>query len=57
MQPDTDAMAPLNLGELDLTTNEFILDEVDSKTFSIIVFWIKYWSYHKVKLDHNQIVI
>eukprot|EP00063_Salmo_salar_P022364 XP_013997199.1 PREDICTED: vacuolar protein sorting-associated protein 52 homolog isoform X1 [Salmo salar] len=29
MQPDTDAMAPLNLGELDLTTNEFILDEVD----------------------------
>ncbi|XP_029591391.1 vacuolar protein sorting-associated protein 52 homolog isoform X2 [Salmo trutta] len=29
MQPDTDAMAPLNLGDLDLTTNEFILDEVD----------------------------
>lgn len=57
MQPDTDAMAPLNLGDLDLTTNEFILDEVDSKTFSIIVFWIKYWSYHKVKLDHNQIAI
>uniref|UniRef100_A0A674BR74 Vacuolar protein sorting-associated protein 52 homolog n=1 Tax=Salmo trutta TaxID=8032 RepID=A0A674BR74_SALTR len=37
MQPDTDAMAPLNLGDLDLTTNEFILDEVDSKTFSIIL--------------------
>lgn len=29
MQPDTDAMAPLNLGDLDLTTDEFILDEVD----------------------------
>ncbi|KAM9419479.1 vacuolar protein sorting-associated protein 52 homolog [Salvelinus alpinus] len=29
MKPDTDAMAPLNLGDLDLTTDEFILDEVD----------------------------
>ncbi|XP_036827516.1 vacuolar protein sorting-associated protein 52 homolog isoform X2 [Oncorhynchus mykiss] len=29
MQPDTDAMAPLTLGDLDLTTDEFILDEVD----------------------------
>ncbi|CAB1351104.1 unnamed protein product [Coregonus sp. 'balchen'] len=29
MQPDTDVMAPLNLGDLDLTTDEFILDEVD----------------------------
>uniref|UniRef100_A0A4W5J991 Vacuolar protein sorting-associated protein 52 homolog n=1 Tax=Hucho hucho TaxID=62062 RepID=A0A4W5J991_9TELE len=27
MKPDTDAMAPLNLGDLDLTTDEFILDE------------------------------
>uniref|UniRef100_A0A8C7Q7P7 Vacuolar protein sorting-associated protein 52 homolog n=1 Tax=Oncorhynchus mykiss TaxID=8022 RepID=A0A8C7Q7P7_ONCMY len=34
MKPDTDAMAPLNLGDLDLTTDEFILDEVDSKSFS-----------------------
>lgn len=41
MQPDTDAMAPLNLGDLDLTTDEFILDEVDSKSFSIIVFSMK----------------
>nr|ABQ59678.1 vacuolar protein sorting 52 [Salmo salar]ACX35591.1 vacuolar protein sorting 52 [Salmo salar] len=30
MKPDTDAMAPLNLGDLDLTTDEFILDEVDN---------------------------
>uniref|UniRef100_A0A3P9AE36 Vacuolar protein sorting-associated protein 52 homolog n=1 Tax=Esox lucius TaxID=8010 RepID=A0A3P9AE36_ESOLU len=29
MKPDSDAMAPLNLGDLDLTTDEFILDEVD----------------------------
>ncbi|XP_041739748.1 vacuolar protein sorting-associated protein 52 homolog isoform X3 [Coregonus clupeaformis] len=29
MQSDTDVMAPLNLGDLDLTTDEFILDEVD----------------------------
>nr|XP_046218160.1 vacuolar protein sorting-associated protein 52 homolog isoform X1 [Oncorhynchus gorbuscha] len=29
MQPNTDAMAPLTLGDLDLTTDEFILDEVD----------------------------
>uniref|UniRef100_A0A8C7Q9C1 Vacuolar protein sorting-associated protein 52 homolog n=1 Tax=Oncorhynchus mykiss TaxID=8022 RepID=A0A8C7Q9C1_ONCMY len=36
MKPDTDAMAPLNLGDLDLTTDEFILDEVDSKSFSVI---------------------
>uniref|UniRef100_A0A8K9UWH8 Vacuolar protein sorting-associated protein 52 homolog n=1 Tax=Oncorhynchus mykiss TaxID=8022 RepID=A0A8K9UWH8_ONCMY len=36
MQPDTDAMAPLTLGDLDLTTDEFILDEVDSKSFSNI---------------------
>uniref|UniRef100_A0A674BQC5 Vacuolar protein sorting-associated protein 52 homolog n=1 Tax=Salmo trutta TaxID=8032 RepID=A0A674BQC5_SALTR len=41
MQPDTDAMAPLNLGDLDLTTNEFILDEVDSKTFSIIAAFLQ----------------
>uniref|UniRef100_A0A3P8YSE3 Vacuolar protein sorting-associated protein 52 homolog n=1 Tax=Esox lucius TaxID=8010 RepID=A0A3P8YSE3_ESOLU len=34
MKPDSDAMAPLNLGDLDLTTDEFILDEVDSKIFS-----------------------
>uniref|UniRef100_A0A8C7HDK1 Vacuolar protein sorting-associated protein 52 homolog n=1 Tax=Oncorhynchus kisutch TaxID=8019 RepID=A0A8C7HDK1_ONCKI len=32
MQPDTDAMAPLTLGDLDLTTDEFILDEVDIHT-------------------------
>lgn len=29
-------MTNLNLGELDLTTDEFILDEVDSKTSLII---------------------
>ncbi|KAL0962345.1 hypothetical protein UPYG_G00338890 [Umbra pygmaea] len=29
IKPETDAMAPLNLGDLDLTTDEFILDEVD----------------------------
>ncbi|KAK6323743.1 hypothetical protein J4Q44_G00060820 [Coregonus suidteri] len=29
MQPDTDVMAPLNLGDLDLTTDEFILDEAN----------------------------
>lgn len=29
-------MANLNLGELDLTTDEFILDEVDSKAACII---------------------
>ncbi|XP_041739747.1 vacuolar protein sorting-associated protein 52 homolog isoform X2 [Coregonus clupeaformis] len=28
-ESDTDVMAPLNLGDLDLTTDEFILDEVD----------------------------
>uniref|UniRef100_A0A8C8G4K3 Vacuolar protein sorting-associated protein 52 homolog n=1 Tax=Oncorhynchus tshawytscha TaxID=74940 RepID=A0A8C8G4K3_ONCTS len=44
MQPDTDAMAPLTLGDLDLTTDKFILDEVDGKSFSNIV-----------KLVHNQI--
>lgn len=28
-EPDGDSIAPLNLGDLDLTTDEFILDEVD----------------------------
>ncbi|XP_067111863.1 vacuolar protein sorting-associated protein 52 homolog [Osmerus mordax] len=29
MKPDGDGISPLNLGDLDLTTDEFILDEVD----------------------------
>lgn len=34
----TDGDIPnLNLGELDLTTDEFILDEVDSKKHPVIV--------------------
>ena len=30
-KPDSDLDPALNLGDLDLTTDEFILDEVDSK--------------------------
>ncbi|XP_028819771.1 vacuolar protein sorting-associated protein 52 homolog [Denticeps clupeoides] len=29
MKPDSDVVSPINLGDLDLTTDEFILDEVD----------------------------
>lgn len=34
---DFDVVPPLNLGDLDITTDEFILDEVDSE-FSVFVF-------------------
>lgn len=38
----------LNLGELDLTTDEFILDEVDSRaTFTIKE---SYWDWYKYGL-------
>lgn len=34
---DFDVVPPLNLGDLDITTDEFILDEVDSE-FCVFVF-------------------
>ena len=40
MKPDGDGISPLNLGDLDLTTDEFILDEVDSRSTSSLTIFL-----------------